>query len=120
MKAVTALKQNPPKVSIDANWKQLLAFLGMFVALFIVPILAVNWEPSTTPEILPMTGTETSVITDNTHLLIPIINFKLDTTFKEPATISFTVGVVVLIVSVILIVVLVKDYRKKQFKYDYY
>lgn len=117
MKALDILKKDPPKFSFDASIRQWVVLVAMFVFLFILPIQAVNWDVSA-----PQATNNPSVLgieTDNSrYITLPIINFQFDTSFQETATISFTVGTAIIVVALVLLVIFIKDFRKKEYKYS--
>lgn len=115
MKAVTALKKDPPKFSIDASARQWVVLVLMFIFLFVLPIVAVNWESQPVQQQADVLGVSSD---SSRYITLPIINFKFDTTFQEPATISFTIGTLVIVVALTVLVFVIRDYRKKEYKYS--
>jgi hypothetical protein len=65
------------------------------------------------------TGQVAAAYTDNSgrYINIPIVNFAFDTTLREPSTISFLFGAILLVLSLIIILILFADFKKKENKY---
>lgn len=127
-----ALIEERKITGFDINTRTAVVIVCMFILLFILPIQAVNWDIQSTSSFpffkienitsqLPETGEKkekVETVNDDRYVNLPISNFKFDKEFKELSTISFTLGVVVLVVSFILVFSLVRSSRKREFKYD--
>jgi len=50
---------------------------------------------------------------ENRYLMIPVLNFRLDKTLSDPASISFVFGVIFLVIATVLIWILAIDNLKK-------
>lgn len=123
MKAVDYLKKNPPHISLKASWQEWCGLVAMFLLLFILPIQAVNWENQTTVTTVKTIAPASQVLgisTDNAskYVVLPLINFRFDTTFQDSGTISFTIGSIAILASLILIIFLIRDFRKREHKYE--
>lgn len=122
MNAITALKKDPPRFSVDASIRQWVVLAMMFIFLFVLPIQAVNWEMPSESMVTPNQIEQASVLglsTDNSqYVMLPLINFRFDTTFQDAATVSFSIGTVIVIVALVLLYFVLKDYRKREYKYS--
>ncbi len=119
--------QRPFKFQLEMGFRQFFASVLMLTLFFFVPIqLITNWESVSTDlkntfAPAPSNAQVLGISTDNTgrYFNIPIINFKFDSTMRDPATISFAFGFILLLLSVIIILLMFADFRKKERKYRY-
>lgn len=117
--------KKPFKFQLEMGFKQFFASVLMLILFFFVPIqLITNWESVSTDlkntfSPAPAESQILGISTDNTgrYFNIPIINFKFDSTMRDPATISFSFGFILLLLSVIIILLMFADFRKKERKY---
>ena len=118
------LTNKPVKFQMDFGFGQFfisILILGLF---FVLPIqLVTNWDSVTaslsntfSPTPQPQVA---GIFTDNSgrYFNVPIINFKFDTSMRDPATISFAFGVILLVLCIVIVLVLFADFRKKEMKY---
>jgi Na+/phosphate symporter len=118
------LTNEPVKFQMDFGFGQFfisILILGLF---FVLPIqLVSNWDTVTatfTKTFSPTPQPQVAgIFTDNTgrYFNVPIINFKFDSTMRDPATISFAFGVILLVLCIVIVLVLFADFRKKEMKY---
>ena len=133
------------QITVDRDFKTWFALIVLFVCFFVLPIFAVSWlnsfnyqQPAANTAVSTGAGNVANggntaasgaatnagnvlgVSTDNTshYFNIPILNFNFDTQFKEPATVSFVVGLLLFIVAVVVIVLMFRDFREREHKYD--
>jgi hypothetical protein len=134
------LTEKPVRFQFEIGYGQFFVALLVLVVFFIVPIeLITNWggitksiEKTFSASNLQVAGTYNTttnaawgqsqvagISTDNTgrYFNIPIINFQFDSTMRDPATISFSFGFILLLLSAVIILLLFVDFRKKENKY---
>jgi len=119
--------QKPFKLQLEMGFRQFFASVLMLTFFFFVPIqLITNWESVSTDlkntfSPPPAESQVLGISTDNTgrYFNIPIINFKFDSTMRDPATISFSFGFILLLLSIIIILLMFADFRKKERKYRF-
>lgn len=124
-KARAEMLQKPFKFQLEMGFRQFFASVLMLTLFFFVPIqLITNWgsisaDIKNTFASAPSNAQVLGISTDNTgrYFNIPIVNFKFDSTMRDPATISFSFGFILLLLSVIIILLMFADFRKKERKY---
>lgn len=91
----------------------------MFLLLFVFPIQIIEilsdpekMEQISSPSVLGIT-TDNSGRFGNT----PILNFSFDTELRDPSTISFLFGAIMLLIALIALIIFFIDFRKKERKY---
>ena len=120
-------KVKPIKFEFDFGFTQFFASLLIVGLFFVLPIITINdwpdivggvqkvFDVNSTNSIAKVAG----IYTDNSgrYYQIPIIQFSFDTTLREPSTLSFLFGLILLILSIIILLILFADFRKKEKKY---
>ncbi len=116
------MKNKIKSIEISTDPKDWLLIVVCFLVLFVLPIQLglVLDNPEKFSNIT--NGNVLGVTTDNTGRFvdIPILGFQFDTQLRDPSTISFLFGVIMLTLAIILIIVFFSDFRKKEKKYISY
>jgi uncharacterized membrane protein YjgN (DUF898 family) len=118
------LTKKPVRFQFEIGYGQFIVSLLVLGLFFLLPIqLISNWT-SISQGITRAFSSQgqpqvAGIYTDNTgrYLNIPILNFSFDTTMRDSATISFTFGSILIVLSIIIVLLLFADFRKKEMKY---
>lgn len=118
------LTKKPVKFQFEIGYGQFIVSLLVLGLFFFLPIqLIANWG-GISQGITQAFSTQgqpqvAGINTDNTgrYFNVPVINFPFDTTMRDSATISFTFGTILIGLSIIIILLLFADFRKKEMKY---
>jgi len=121
------LTKKPVRFEMNLGYGQFFASLLTLGIFFVMPIMIVNnwadilsgvqtaFDVSPTASAVRVAG----ITTDNMakYIKIPILNFSFDTTLRDPSTISFLFGTILLLLSILIILILFADFRRKEKKY---
>jgi hypothetical protein len=112
----------PIKFEVELGFKKVFLLGLMFLTMFVLPVRIVEylnsqdqqgWNNSGAPQVA-------GLFTDNTgrYLTLPLVNFQFDTTLREPSTITFLFGTILIVIALLIVVILFKDFRKREHKYS--
>jgi len=118
------LTKKPVRFQFEIGYGQFIVSLLVVSLFFVLPIqLIANWTSISQSVTQAFSGQGqpqvAGIYTDNTgrYFNIPIINFSFDTTMRDSATLSFAFGTILIGLSIIIILLLFADFRKKEMKY---
>lgn len=116
------LTNKPVRFQLELGYAQFFISLFVMVMFFVVPIQVIsNWGSisSNLGNAFSPQPQVAGISTDNTgrYFNIPIVNFQFDSTMHDPATISFAFGLILIILSIVIVMLLFADFRKKEMKY---
>ena len=121
---MTVPKTKPVKFEFELGFGKLLVLFAMFLTIFVLPIKIVDYLNTRDQNVWETAGNNGSgrvagLITDNTgrYLTLPLVNFKFDTTLREPGTISFLFGSILLVLALVIVIIFYLDFRKRERKY---